>query len=166
MASFLTRVGLWLARAGGWAPEHDTETCPERLAPCPHHHFDLHDQQDLDDARAEIERLKGIVPEPCPLKHCEGRHWQDADQGYVDGLLGEIHQAREQLEAERLKTSPVPDVSPALLMRTKQLCEDTEGQYAPGFGEAKRHAVFARLLKEFPACPKRQLGLAIELQLP
>lgn len=36
---------------------------------------------------------------------------------------------------------------------------------ASGFGEAKRHAVYARLIKEFPAERKTDLALTIELAL-
>ena len=36
----------------------------------------------------------------------------------------------------------------------------------PGFGgEAKRHQVYARLIKDFPDAPKRDLSMAIELAL-
>jgi len=53
--------------------------------------------------------------------------------------------------------------SPALVERARVLCREQE---QPGVsGEYKRHQVYARLIKEYPAAAKRTLGLAIELSL-
>lgn len=49
--------------------------------------------------------------------------------------------------------------------RVRLLIQEAEQSFEPGYGEAKRHAVYARLLKEFPTRPKGQLGLAIELAI-
>ena len=42
-----------------------------------------------------------------------------------------------------------------------QLCYDLAD--LPQSGEYKRHQVYAKLIKQFPAVPKRDLALAIEL---
>ena len=52
---------------------------------------------------------------------------------------------------------------PVLLARTKQLVEAAE--VMGGSGEYKRHKVYARLIKEFPTYPYRNLALAIEITL-
>jgi hypothetical protein len=55
--------------------------------------------------------------------------------------------------------NPPPDDS-ALMARVKVLVANAEKMAASG--EYKRHAVYARLLKEFPESRKRDLALAIE----
>lgn len=55
---------------------------------------------------------------------------------------------------------PEPEVTDAVRLRTKALVEEAN-RFAPGTsGEYKRHQVYARLKKEFPATP--HLGLLIE----
>ena len=51
---------------------------------------------------------------------------------------------------------------PILLARAKELVEKWEKELGPGFGEAKRHQVYAKLLKEFPAIAKRVISATIE----
>ena len=55
------------------------------------------------------------------------------------------------------------DTPPDLPARALALVHETDGWDASG--EAKRHRVYAQLLKEFPALSKRQVSLAIELAL-
>ena len=58
-----------------------------------------------------------------------------------------------------------PQDSP-LLARARVLTADMDATCAPGTsGEFKRHSVYARLLKEFPAERKRDVALAIEQAL-
>lgn len=52
--------------------------------------------------------------------------------------------------------------SNVLLDRTRQLVCEAEMNYPVTYGEAKRHAVYSRLLKEFPEIPRRQIGGVIE----
>lgn len=158
MASFLDRVAAWISP-------------PAPPRPCPQRHWDISDQVDLDDARKEISRLTQVLDQrpgapPCDRQHCDARHWTDADQEYVNSLLAQINQTRYDLEAERLKASPLPEVKAALLMRAKELTDGAEHTFPAGFGEARRHDVLARLRKEFPCCPQRHAALAIELTLP
>lgn len=60
----------------------------------------------------------------------------------------------------------VPSKVWAIAGRAKVLAtaEDVRNP-APGFGEAKRHSVYARLIKEFPSDRKTDLAFAIELAL-
>ena len=53
-----------------------------------------------------------------------------------------------------------PALPDALVVRARRLVSEQEGQ--PSSGESKRHQVYARLLKEFPASLKREAALAIE----
>ena len=61
---------------------------------------------------------------------------------------------------------PYCHVDDDILRRAKVLTELYERQYGQGFGEAKRHQVYARLMKEFPTIRKRTLAVAIERALP
>lgn len=54
----------------------------------------------------------------------------------------------------------IPD---PLLVRAKQLVAEADLSYPAGYGEAKRHHVYSRLLKEFPHRVHSRIGLAIEL---
>lgn len=56
---------------------------------------------------------------------------------------------------------PAPDRGP-LVTRARVLCDLEDAIRGPGFGEAKRHQVYARLLKDFPEVPKRAIARAIE----
>ena len=151
MVSFLVRLGRWLA-----PPE-----------PCRERHWDVSDQIDLDDARLEIQRLlTERRPGPCPLQHCDARHWDEADQEFNDALQAQINDLRKDLESERLKDTPLAEVPATLLMRAKELNDGAEHAFPDGFGEARRHDVFARLMKEYPEVSKRLLSYSIELTLP
>ena len=54
-------------------------------------------------------------------------------------------------------------VTTPVLERATQLTQDADTSLTGG--EAKRHQVYARLIKDFPMTPKRELALAIELAL-
>lgn len=54
----------------------------------------------------------------------------------------------------------VPD---AYVAQAQRFVADSEAYYPSGWGEAKRHAVYARMLKAFPTARHQDLGLAIEL---
>lgn len=56
----------------------------------------------------------------------------------------------------------LPDLDPLDRMAGELVAE---AMTRDGSGEAKRHWVYARLLKAFPHRPKRDAGLAIELAL-
>ena len=46
--------------------------------------------------------------------------------------------------------------------RAKKLTKEAEARLGAGFGEAKRHQVYAQLIKEFPKVTKREISRAIE----
>ena len=54
-----------------------------------------------------------------------------------------------------------PEVSDELLAEAKKLCSALKDWDASG--EAKRHQVYAKLIKQFPQEKKQNLALAIEL---
>ena len=56
----------------------------------------------------------------------------------------------------------VPSIAPAYIARAGELTSTVNPALG---GEAKRHQVYARLIKDFPDAPKRELSLAIELAL-
>lgn len=57
----------------------------------------------------------------------------------------------------------LPNLGTVLMDRVTQLCRAQDTAHGAGYGEAKRHQVYAQLIKEFPDTPKRVLALAIEL---
>lgn len=60
---------------------------------------------------------------------------------------------------------PYCHVHDDVLQRAVSLTQLYERQYGAGFGEAKRHQVYARLMKEFPTIKRRTLSVAIERAL-
>ena len=62
---------------------------------------------------------------------------------------------------EAQKKEEQEKIIPEYLLRAEHLVKDAESIQADG--EYKRHQVYARLLKEFPKVPKKELGLAIEI---
>ena len=163
MPSLLVKLGLWLAGLGGWA--QPVLTCSER-------HWHAADQLNLDILRQRAENIPAPVPvpsPPCALRHwtpCEFRHFTPDDQAQLDALHTALAQSEALVAGERLKRAQHPDIDPLLLRRAHELSYDMESKYAGGFGEAKRHEVYARLTKEFPQDTRRNIGLAIELSLP
>lgn len=59
-----------------------------------------------------------------------------------------------------VRLDPVAD--PALLAAASALIADAERTFGRGFGEAKRHAVYAGLIKAYPTHAKRDLSRVIE----
>ena len=59
-----------------------------------------------------------------------------------------------------------PHYNPALLSRARELTKLAEETHVgSGFGEARRHQVYARLIKEFPSWSRRAISLVIEAAL-
>jgi hypothetical protein len=81
----------------------------------------------------------------------------------VDTLGTEILQREETIRRLQARMATVATVSQPVLDRATHLIGDAE-THSMG-GEAKRHAVYARLIKDFPTVNKRELALAIELAL-
>lgn len=61
--------------------------------------------------------------------------------------------------------APYGDFDPALIDRARDLCAQQTDLMPDSSGEAKRHQVYAQLIKEYPTVAKRRLALAIELGL-
>lgn len=55
-----------------------------------------------------------------------------------------------------------PQHDPVVLERARALAAQAEVVFGPGFGEAKRHMVYARLIKDFPDKTRRFLSRLIE----
>ena len=76
-------------------------------------------------------------------------------------------QANEELQGQlaglRSRMATTATVTAPVLARATELARDADTTLTGG--EAKRHQVYARLIKDFPITPKRELALAIELAL-
>jgi hypothetical protein len=75
----------------------------------------------------------------------------------------DIARLQGELAIARARIVAVASVDQAVLDRAAVLIGEADTTLSGG--EAKRHQVYARLIKDFPATPKRELGLAIELAL-
>ena len=108
---WMYRVGLWLARHGGWS--------------------------------------EGIVTAPY--------------EATIAQLRQDSAQMTEELINLRRRMASTTTIEPEVFARATELTQAADTTLQGG--EAKRHAVYARLIKDFPMTPKRELGLAIELAL-
>lgn len=85
----------------------------------------------------------------------------------LEKLRAENLDLRERLAmSERLlhgKWAPAREVPEEILRHAHKLVFSINGD--PASGEAKRHQVFAKMIKEFPGVRKRVLGLAIEMAM-
>ena len=57
---------------------------------------------------------------------------------------------------------PIPLAAPIPASRVQELMDEQDARWNDRSGEAKRHQVLARLVKEFPTVRERELGLIIE----
>lgn len=84
--------------------------------------------------------------------------------GVIAGALGSYAVSRWRRPAPQAAVTcqrpHLPAVAEAVVARAKELVAQQEAE--GGNGELKRHRAYARLLKEFPETPSRQLALAIE----
>ena len=172
--TWVTQLGLWLARKGGWTlPEPRTIVLPDPAVTA-----------ERDEMSARIKELLGIL-------HIKDTKLQLRDakiqqiEAQVQGLEYDLATASNTITAEQsrhyaetlaqlhakieeqqaLLTANLGDLSvaPEILLRAREL---TAVPRPDGMGgEAKRHAVYARLIKDFPDTNKRALGLAIEMVL-
>ena len=108
---WMYRVGLWLARHGGWS--------------------------------------EGIVTAPY--------------EATIESLRLDAAKMVEELAMLRVRMANTTTIEPDVFARATELTQAADTTLQGG--EAKRHAVYARLIKDFPMTPKRELGLAIELAL-
>ncbi len=141
------RFGLWLAQRGGWsepAPVTVTQADPATLA-------------ERDDLASQVRSLAALIHSK-DVKLQMREVAVKAAQDIVDRLERDLATAR---------TTAVRAFAPSLSDDTFQRVKTLVAQWATHAmsGEAKRHQVYARLMKEFPDASKRDLGLAIEVAL-
>ena len=122
-SSLLVKVGLWLARQGGW-----------EIPVCTLRHWTADDQSKLDLSRLQGAEAQRRLDAELAKPDCTERHWPMLPDGLLD--------------------------------RATVLAADVDTRYPTGYGEAKRHDVYARLVKEFPRASRRSIGLAVELSIP
>ena len=168
--SWTEQLGLWLARQGGWQEKLPAPcpTCP----PLKKEHAALQETAQkqamlLAQKEAELSARPHIVLEPPPCQACAVTQQEKAtlivesnvQQGTIQQLEQKITHLNELL-ASKLETTKV---SPEVMVRAKELVEAPRPDGMGG--EAKRHATYAQLIKEFPETQKRDFGLAIEMAL-
>jgi hypothetical protein len=145
---------LWLARLGGWQLPVPLTLTPEVIV--------LPDKAvaaERDTLRADLKALQGLL------------HVKDTKIQMRDVKVHELEDRITKLERDLAGAKTVsflslaPSVNGVMFDRVKELVAATDESLATASGEAKRHAVYARLLKEYPTTPKRDLALAIETAL-
>ncbi len=175
--SWMTDLGLWMARQGGWQ-----EPVILPLEPCAQ--CAVLTQQTIDlgstiDRQAVqlAQQVAELSARPTITARCENcadvtetnaslsreiKALQVEGQGYktIIERLSQESEDRKVLLSQSLESLIVPT---DLVLRAKTL---SAGPWAESQGgESKRHQVYAKLIKEFPEVPKRKVGLAIELAL-
>ena len=81
----------------------------------------------------------------------------------LSAVRSDLHTALNEFRALKARMAITATVSAKVFERAKEIVADAETTLSGG--EAKRHAAYARLIKDFPNTMKRELGLAIELVL-
>ena len=84
-------------------------------------------------------------------------------QQALSTVRSDLNDTLNELRALKARMAITATVGPEIFDRAKTLTADAETTLSGG--EAKRQAVYARLIKDFPMNTKRELGLAIELAL-
>lgn len=114
-----------------------------------------------------LARLGGWIPPlvsavTAPLDHAELAAVK-RELSYVKGTL--LHDALDHVVVleRHFAKDWTKGIDTTLLARTRELV--TKHDEFDHSGEAKRHAVYAQLLKEFPTARKRDVALAIEIVL-
>ncbi len=172
--SWTSQLGLWLARQGGWQERLETSCsrCPkmdEQIAALQGTIDTQSTQLAQQVAELSARPTQYAVCSTCPdLRHEIAQLTQQVNafgvetrtyQAMIERLSQET-EARKHLLAQQLDRVKVPT---DVVLRAREL---SEGPWPSGQGgESKRHHVYAKLMKEFPNIPKRNLGLSIELAL-
>lgn len=55
-----------------------------------------------------------------------------------------------------------PPMRDPMWARAAMLVQEQDSRYPDRSGEAKRHAVYGRLVKDYPTRPRHEIGLVIE----
>ena len=155
--AWLQQLGLWLAQKGGWdqarvlGPLEDTVTRLKTSLVARH--------GDVADLEARLKDAHALTE----------THRRDSlqEQARVKALTESaqlLHSEIAGLKARTALTMNEVSISEDVLFRARTVAE--EANTVLSGGEAKRHYVYARLMKDFPATDRRTLALAIELALP
>ena len=158
---WIIRFGLWFARKGGWneAPI---------IAPY---------EQQIKRLLAEAEReasSKARVIDDLSLSLAEREHAIQEREARLKGLSEDavqredaltrvINGMKEKIQDLQSRMATAATVSKPVFDRAGVLARDADTTLSGG--EAKRHQVYAKLIKDFPIVNKRELALAIELAL-
>jgi hypothetical protein len=162
----LQRLGLWLARKGGWAPD----------PPCTHDELVMRLQAALTEADLVgaqyqglstahdqlLAQITALVTERDQVRYhdAETMRAHTALIAQITEIVAERDRARAdfaQYAQQQLEVRADVRVRAEYLVGTLH----KKGQHLAG--EFKRHQVYADLLKEFPDVRRRDLGLAIEM---
>ena len=158
---WIIRLGLWLARTGGWdetpivAPY---EQQIQRLLEQAKHDASSRDRVIDDLSLTLAEREQAIQEREGKLKGLsEAAVQREASLSTV------IHDMQRTIQDLQSRMATAATVSKPVFDRAGQLSRDADTTLSGG--EAKRHQVYAKLIKDFPIVNKRELALAIELAL-
>ena len=111
-----------------------------------------------------LARLGGWLPAaPVPLPPDAALLHEVQSKLQMRGV--ELAAARDQVQVleRRLAQSILPSIGGNVLTRATELIRTQAERDVSG--EAKRHTVYAQLIKDFPDVLRRELGLAIEVAL-
>ena len=161
MKDWIVRLGLWIARHGGW------DEAPI-IAP-----YEQQVKRLLEEAEQEASSKARVIDDLSLSLAAREQAIQDRELK-LKGLSDEAVQREESLarviNAMKVKITDLQarmataaTVSKPVFDRAVQLIRDADTTLSGG--EAKHHLVYAKLIKDFPTLNKRELALAIELAL-
>ena len=161
---WLQRLGLWLAQTGGWDQARILAPLEDAV---------IRFKKSLDARHADVADLEARLKDALALMETHRRDGLQAwaltaqAQSKVKTLIEAaqiLHSEIAGLKARTALTVNEVSISEDVLFRARMVSE--EANTVLSGGEAKRHYVYARLMKDFPATDRRTLALAIELALP
>ena len=155
--AWLQRLGLWLAQKGGWDQARILAPLEDAV---------IRFKKSLDARHADVADLEARLKDALALMETHRRDGLQA-QAKVKVLIEAaqiLHSEIAELKSRTALTVNEVSISEDVLFRARMVSE--EANTVLSGGEAKRHYVYARLMKDFPATDRRTLALAIELALP
>ena len=158
---WIIRLGLWLARRGGWNEGPIVAPYEQQI------------KRLLSEAEQEASS-KARVIDDLSLSLAEREHAIQEREARLKGLSEDaiqretsltqvINGMKEKIRDLQSRMATAATVSKPVFDRAGELAEDADTTLSGG--EAKRHQVYAKLIKDFPIVSKRELALAIELAL-
>ena len=155
--AWLQRLGLWLAQKGGGDQARVLAPLEDAI---------IRFKKSLDARHADVADLEARLKDALALMETHRRDGLQA-QAKVKVLIEAaqiLHNEIAGLKSRTALTVNEVSISEDVLFRARMVSE--EANTVLSGGEAKRHYVYARLMKDFPATDRRTLALAIELALP